>query len=138
MSVSWTGLTEFRAALRNMPEELAGEAAHIVEGAANGAAAQIRRVYPVKTGNLVSGVVIEHNQQRVAASAVVRSKSPHAHLFERGTRPRRTAKGANRGSMPEAPENEKMVPIAIRTRRRMYSELADMLRRIGFVIEGSL
>ena len=136
MSVTWTGLTELRTALQNMPEELAGEASHIVEGAANGAASQIRRVYPVKTGAMVSGVVVEHNQQKVSASAVVRSKSPHAHLFERGTKARRTAKGANRGSMPEAPESEKMVPIVIRTRRRMYVELADMLRRIGFHVGG--
>ena len=136
-SIKFTGLTELRTALRNLPEELAGEASHIVEGAANGAAAQIKRVYPIgKTGNLVAGVTVEHASQKVAAGAIVKSKSPHSHLWERGSQTRRTGKGANRGRMPAAPESEKMIPIVVRARRRMYADLANLLRRVGFQVDG--
>lgn len=136
-SLKWNGLQELKTALRNMPEELAGEASHIVEATANGAAAEVRRAYPSKSGRLIGGVHVTHFEGgKVAAGAVLKSSAPHSHLFERGTRSRKTDKGWNRGSMPEAPENRKMVPIVVKARRRMYSLLTEMLRRAGFVIEG--
>lgn len=137
-SLKFDGLTELRAALRKLPEDLAGEASHIVEGIANGAAADIRRVYPSHTGRLIGGVVVTHFEHgKVAAGAIVKSGAPHSHLFEYGTKARRTGKGANRGTMPKAPESERMVPIVVRARKRMYAQLTDLLRRAGFVIEGA-
>jgi len=147
------GMSELRAQLRNLPETLAGEASHIVEGAANGAAAEIPRNYPIRDtnlhpgprrkspwfppGNLARGVRVTHFERgKVAAGAIVKSAAKHAHLFEFGTRQRRTNKGANRGVMPKAPASEAMIPVVIRARKRMYSQLADLLRRVGFQVEG--
>jgi hypothetical protein len=131
------GMKEFREALRKLPEELAGEAAHIVEGAANGVASEVRRVYPSHTGNLIGGVRVTHFEGgKVAAGAIVKSSAKHSHLYEYGTAQRRTAKGANRGRMPVPNESRRMIPIVVRARRRMYAQLADLLRRNGFVVSG--
>jgi hypothetical protein len=131
------GMAEFRAALRNLPETLAGEAAHIVEGAANGAAADVKRRYPIQSGHLVGGVQVTHfDNGRVAAGAIVKSGAKHSHLYEYGTRRRQTAKGANRGAMPKASDATAMIPAIVRARKRMYAELADLLRRAGFQVTG--
>lgn len=132
------GMAELREALRNLPEHLAGEASHIVGSVANGAGSEVRQHYKRgKTGNLIAGVeVAQISTGKAAAGYVVRSKSPHSHLVERGTVTRRTASGANRGAMKKSPENERMIPIVIRARRRMYGQLADLLRRMGFIVEG--
>ena len=131
------GMAEFREALRHLPEHLAGEASHIVEGAANGAASEVRRVYPSHTGRLIAGVrVTNFEGGKVAAGAIVKSSARHSHLFEFGTKSRRTAKGWNRGSMPKAQESERSIPIFQRARRRMYLQLADLLRRNGFEVAG--
>jgi hypothetical protein len=131
------GMAELREALRNLPETLAGEASHIVEGVANGVASDVRRAYPSRSGRLIGGVqVTRFETGKVAAGAIVKSAAKHAHLFEYGTASRRTSKGVNRGRMPKAPQNERMVPIVVRARKRMYSQFAEMLRRIGFVVEG--
>ena len=131
------GMAELREALRKLPEELAGEASHIIEGIANGVASETRRVYPIQTGRLVGGVKVTHFEHgKVAAGAVVKSSAPHSHLYEYGTKSRKTAKGWNRGSMPKADESKRMIPIVVRARKRMYAQLSDLLRRAGFVIEG--
>lgn len=135
-SLKFEGMNEFRAALRRLPEELAGEAGHIIEGTANAAATDIKRAYPAHTGRLIAGVVVQHGDNgKVSAGAIVRSTARHAHLFEYGTATRRNSHGANRGAMPKAQENRRMVPIAVRHRRTMVGKLVDMLRRIGFVVE---
>ena len=128
------GLDELRAALRRLPEELAGEAQHEVEGAANGAAADIKRAYPVRTGRLRDGVTVTHmHQGKYHAGAIVKNRAPHAALFEYGTQARHTSIGANRGVMP--PGNV-FVPPIIRARHRMYQRLAEMLKRHGLVVTG--
>ena len=71
------GMTELREALRKLPEELAGEAANIIEGIANGVASETRRVYPIQTGRLVGGVKVTHFEHgKVAAGAVVKARLP--------------------------------------------------------------
>lgn len=130
--LEFNGLAELKRALRDLPEDLAGEAQHIVEGAANSAAAEIKHGYPVKTGHLRDGLTVTHFESgKVAAGAIVKNRAKHSHLFEFGTHRRHNAKGANRGTMPAA---HKFVPIAIKARRRMYGLLADMLRRHGFTV----
>lgn len=133
----FNGMSEFRALLRHLPEDLTSEASHIVEGTANGAAYEIKRGYPDTSGRLIGGVQVSHFEKgKVAAGAIVKSAAKHAHLFEFGTRQRRTNTGANRGVMPKAAESAAMIPKVIRARKRMYSQLADMLRRVGFRVEG--
>ncbi len=135
-TLRFDGLNELRAQLRQLPEDLAGEASHIIEGVANGVASDVKRHYPIgKTGNLVRGVIVTHFEgSKVAAGAIVKSAAKHAWIFEHGTRQRRNAKGANRGRMPEAPEGQRMIPVVIRARRRMYELLFDMLRRHGLQV----
>lgn len=136
--LKFDGMQEFRSMLRNLPQELTGEASHIVEATANGAASDVRRAYPSKSGRMIGGVQVTHfDGGKVAAGAILKSSAPHAHLFERGTRPRKTAQGWPRGSMPEAPEREQMIPIVVKARRFMYGKLAELLRRAGFHVEGA-
>jgi len=49
-SLTWSGLEELKAALRALPAALAAEGGHIVEGAANGALAEVKRNYTVRLG----------------------------------------------------------------------------------------
>ena len=129
------GLDELRAALRQLPEALATEASDIVSAHANAAERDIVGGYPQgSTGNLRNRVTIEHDRTKVSVSARVRSRSPHAHLFEDGTARRQTTKGYNRGRMPVAPQDQSMIPKAIRWRARMYARLAAMLEREGFEV----
>jgi len=129
------GIDEFRRALRQLPEDLVNEAGVIVEAQAEEAKTQIQRAYPEgPTGNLRRGVTSTRGRTRYGASAIVRSRAKHASLFEYGTKARRTRNGASRGSMPVAPEGERMIPIIIRRRRAMVSALIDLVRRAGFVV----
>lgn len=129
------GLTEFQRALRALPAELTEEASAIVLGQGEEAERQIEAAYPEgPTGNLRRGVTVERNTSKFTTRAIVRSRARHAHLFERGTGPRRTGKGWNRGRMPEAPEHQRMVPIVIRRRRVMVAALKELCRRAGFQV----
>jgi hypothetical protein len=129
------GLTELRRELRNLPEDLAREAGVIVTAQAELAKDQIQRAYPEKTGHLRSGITVNRDHDRYGAAAIVRSRAKHAHLYEYGTRPRRTNAGANRGSMPQAPDANRMIPIIVRRRRAMMVGLIALLERIGFKVE---
>jgi hypothetical protein len=132
--LQFTGLAELRAALRNLPAELTVEASREVEGAANGAAADIKRAYPVRSGNLRDGLIVkESDRGRFHAGSVVVNTSRHSHLFEYGTQTRQNRIGANRGAMP--PGNV-FVPAVIRARRLMYDRLKALLERNGLVVSG--
>lgn len=129
------GLSELRDALRSLPEDLALEAGGIVRQHADDARSLIEAAYPQgRTGNLKRGVTVEHNSSKFAASAIVRSRAKHASIYERGTAPRRTAAGANRGRMPPAPEGHRMIPIVVRVRSRMVQALIDFVRAKGFQV----
>jgi len=133
------GLAELKAALRQLPYELKGEAQHIVEGAANGAAAQVKQNYVRgKTGNLIAGVYVRNSEVGAfGAGAIVVSKAKHAWLYENGSQLRHNAKGANRGVMPAAPPGRAFIPVMIKTRRRMYEQLKDVLVRNGLQVTGT-
>lgn len=135
-SVKWSGLEELKRDLRNLPEDLAGEAGHIVEEAANGTAVDVKRGYAAhrRSGRLAGGVTVTHFEAgKYSAGAIVKNSAPHAYIFEVGTQARHTAIGANRGSMP--PGNV-FIPAAQKNRRRMYDRLKDMLVRFGAVVTG--
>jgi hypothetical protein len=127
------GLDELRDALRALPTELTGEASHEIIGAANGAAADIKRAYPVGTGNLRDGVDVIHERGPFHAGATVRNTSKHAFIFENGTQTRRTSQGWNRGAMPSG---RVFIPRMIRARRRMYEQLKALLVRKGLSVTG--
>jgi len=131
------GLAEFRAALRALPEELTGEGGAIVESNAQEAGRRTEQGYPQgPTGRLRRGVKVEQEHAgRFGVSMRVRSRAPHSHIFERGTRARRTANGANRGTMPAADESQRMIPIVVRRRKIMIEALKNLVRRAGFQVQ---
>lgn len=136
VQVQFTGLTELRMALRNLPEALKSEAGEVVIATSEQAQRDIQAAYPQgPTGNLRGGVTRETNYSKFGASARVRSRAKHAWIFENGTQQRRTANGSNRGAMPEADRSKRMIPIVIRHRRRMVEALKEIVRRAGFQVE---
>lgn len=129
------GLTELRNALRNLPEDLARDAAEIVVNVAEGAKAEIVSGYPQgRTGNLKGGVTVHRSHAQFTSQAIVKSRAKHAHLFEFGTKARKTANGVNRGRMPKAPAHQAMIPVVIRKRRQMVQQLIELVRRAGFEV----
>jgi hypothetical protein len=135
-SVKWNGLEELRAQLRQLPAELTGEASHIVEGAANGAAVDLRVAYGahVRSGKLQDKVVVTHRDRgKFSAGAIVKNLARHAWLFENGSQARHTEIGADRGSMPAG---HVFIPIVMRARAVMYDQLKALLVRKGLLVSG--
>ena len=131
----WSGLQELKAALRNLPTELAAEATGIVSGRAERAMRDIETSYPERTGNLRKGLRLGSGASvgRFGASTILKNVSPHAWIFENGTQARHNDLGANRGAMPPG---HIFIPIVIRQRRAMYHDLAALLERHGFTVSG--
>ena len=124
------GMADLIRGLERMGDAVQREAAVIVEDTAERMAFSVRQRYPRgKTGTLRDRVVVEQLHPSSGASLrwKVRSKAPHAHLYERGTVNRRTAStGANRGRMAAHPI---FIPEAIRHRTVMVHRLVDLLAR---------
>ena len=137
-TVTWSGLNELRRALNALPQDLAQEAHAIVHAHAVSAERDIEQGYPEgPTGNLKGGVTLSIEGARAGVTAIVRSRAPHASIFERGTRRRMTRKGANRGTMPQPPFSQRMIPKAIAWRERMYRALIAMCERHGLLVTKS-
>lgn len=131
------GLSDLRAALQQLPEELAAEANEIVASHALAAQQQIQAAYPQgPTGNLKKLVSTTVSASRFGGAAIVKSRAAHASLFEKGTVLRRTAKGFNRGRMPAASPAEAFIPKAIRARKAMNAGLIVLVQRAGFEVDG--
>jgi len=129
------GLEEFRAALRNLPAELVGEADGIVRGAATAMLEDVLATYPTTgTGNLARGLSVEGRSDASSAVAVVRSRARHAWLYEHGSRDRHWKNGKSTGSMPAA---DKFARLAVAHRRAMMSALVALLERAGMTVTGS-
>lgn len=129
------GLDDLRAALRRLPEDLAREADVIVFAHASEAARGIQSGYPIgPTGNLQRGVTQAQNRSTFGVSALVRSRAKHASIFESGSAQRRTAKGFNRGRMPQPTEAQRMIPKVVRARARMMAALMTLVRSQGFEV----
>jgi hypothetical protein len=126
------GLSELQAALRQLPEHLAREADVYVRRAAETTANQIQASYPVVSGALQRGVVVEHNSSKFGSASLVRSRAYHAHLYEFGSQVRQYL-GANRGAMPAKPT---VIPIAIRNRRELVRQLVRLVEQNGFEVSG--
>ena len=124
-----TGLDELIAALDKAPREIRTEGMAIVRDTTEAAATELRQEYGRKTGNLASRVGTTYPSTTLLVG-IVRSAARHAHLYEFGTRQRRTSSGANRGAMPKADPQITSV-VAPRHRRNMYDKLIQMLRGMG-------
>ncbi len=133
-SVTWTGLSELHAWLRELPAELAGEGADIVERRANRAEATIGAGYPVREGDLKAGLTVTHRRSRFGARSTVKNSSKHALPYDIGSQTaRRTKSGANRGTMPARPIFSQTVA---RERRGMHDDHKAMLVRHGLTVSG--
>lgn len=137
-TLRWDGLDELRLALRNMPQDLTAEAAHIVEGAANGAEVDIRAEYNQVTGNLRDGLRQTHfEDSKFSVGVLLKSTSPHAWLWDNGSEARHWASGKSTGTMwGKTPPQHTFVRTVVRARRRMYEQLQQMLERHGLTVTG--
>lgn len=111
MTVTFTGVKQIDAVLKNMPLALT----HSVMSAAHAQAAKplvakAKLLAPEgPTGNLVDSIgIVKSSFKRATEIGEVRvgprrRKAPHAHLVEYGTKPRRNRRGANRGTMRKKP-----------------------------------
>lgn len=124
-AAGFTGMQALLDDLSRMAAEVQAEAGDIVLGAAVSMSADVKAQYGQgPTGNLARGVVVE---KRTPLRVKVRTKAPHAHLFEFGTVQRFTkGTGANRGTMPAKPV---FVPAAVKARARMQRDLTTLVRR---------
>ncbi len=134
--ITFTGLTELKKALHNLPRHLASEASDIVMQSAESAGAEIKGSYPRKSGALARGVkVTKDDQSAFAAGALVKNSARHAYIWEHGSQLRHTESGASRGRMPEPP-GRVFVPVVQRKRAAMYTKLIAMVEREGLVVRG--
>ena len=128
------GIAELKDALGKLPTELKGQATGIVIEAAYSAQRDIVAAYPQgPTGKLKKGVKVTVQEiGPYSVAAQVRSSAPHGWLYEHGTQPRKTKRGWNRGTMPNAPDV--FIPAMVRYRRAMYLKLAELIRSTGLIV----
>lgn len=130
--IAINGLDELREELRALPQDLADEAAVIVQAHAQAAYSEMDQKYAEhdKTGNLRRGLTVMQNYTggRFAVRWIVRNRAPHAYWAEHGTEMRQTTTGVGRGRMKPL---HIFIPIAIRKRELMVNALAGVVRRHG-------
>lgn len=133
--LEWNGMEEFKAALRELPEELSGEGGDIVVSHAETAGDDVRAHYEAAavTGNLAKHVRVEVLSRSAGAEAVVKSTAKHAHIYENGTQIRKNKAGKNLGAMPPA---NVFVPTMIRERKAMVEDLKHLMRTKGLEVTG--
>lgn len=132
MRLEWTGLDAFLKDMHALPQELNRDGMVIVREETEGAAVEISQQYAQHrvTGTLARRVRTQFPSSTILVGLVL-SAAPHSHLFEFGTKARKTSSGANRGTMPATAIT---VPIARRRRARMSRRLVDLLRAQGFEV----
>lgn len=136
MSNVWDGLAELRAEILKLPEECTGEAAHLIESAANAVKVEIAAAYPWRTGDLrKKTTTVPLARKGFIVGFVVKNTSKLATVFEHGTQARHTALGANRGSMPPG---HVFVPRVVKARRALTQQLKNMVARHGAVVTGDV
>lgn len=128
--VKLEGFEALRHALVTMPQEIRAEAMEIVRDETEGAAVEISQAYARRSGTLAARVKTSYPASG-AMVGVALSTAPHSHLYEFGTRQRKTKSGANRGAMPA---NAVTPQIAKRRRERMARRLIEMVKRFGFEV----
>lgn len=126
----FTGMDALIRGLDRLGDSVKVEAASIVRSTAHLMRATVRSKYPRGTGVLQDRVIAEELTAAGGGASLrwkVRSKAPHAHLYEEGTVERFLASnGARRGRMPATPT---FVPEAVIARQRMVGQLIGLVAR---------
>lgn len=141
--LTFDGLAAFRAALRQLPDDLKAEGESLVQSTAELAVADIQAGYAAHTitGDLASHVsTTAVYGNTVGARYLVRSTAKHAWLYENGSQARLyyTKKGVKHytGRMPRPPIPV-FVPAMRRARRRLDTQLFALLQRHGLRVSGA-
>lgn len=135
VKVDLLGLSELRAALRALPSDMAAEANDIVVAHGTECKKEVEQGYPLgPSGNLRRGVTLSVDKSPYGTTATVKSNAKIAYIFEKGSVLRHTRTGANRGQMPVAQPEQRLIPKAIQIRARMRQALIALVKRAGFVV----
>jgi hypothetical protein len=128
--VAWHGLEEYRTELKELPVELTGEAAKLIQGEANAAFVAIKSAYPLRSGKLRDGMKVEHIAPggRLKAASIVKNTTRYAWVYDRGMQARHTSKGWQRGPMPAKPT---FIPAIVRARRKIVDLVKALIARHG-------
>src|SRR5215813_12735558 len=136
--VQWSGLAELRAALRQLPAALAGEATRDVQASANAATYAVRRVYAehVVTGNLLGATdTVATAVGPYGIRARVVAAAPHSWWFDNGTRVRQWRRnGKNTGAMWKGNPPHIFVRTMEAHRAELERRLIAIVARAGFVV----
>jgi hypothetical protein len=144
--IQWTGLTELRAWLRNLPEHLTNEASGIVSSSVQHAFTEIYNGYPIgPTGNLRRGLKMRlpgeggsgmrASSKALGVNAILYNHAPHAWFYDNGTATRRSS--TRPGGLGYMKPTHLFVRTAIKWRTAMYARLVFMLEREGLIVTGS-
>jgi hypothetical protein len=128
-TLEWKGLDELKRYIAQLPEEFVIEAAAVETTMAGQCAAEIRAAYPMHTGTLKSRVGFTLRRDGHRVDATIQSLAPHAWIYEKGTDPRQTKQGWDRGRMPKG---NVFYPIVAKHSRRVYTALVAIVARAGF------
>jgi hypothetical protein len=138
----FSGGDEYLVDLEHWRHRLQAEVHQSARDQANLVGTVVAAHYPVKTGNLRSHVTVKDESYGDALTFRVRTLARHSHLYEKGTKARRTRQGWNRGVMPAHPL---FIPEAIAKRqafktavRRILGSPEPALGRGNPTVTGSL
>lgn len=123
-----TGTETFMIDLRAWRDRVRDDVDQASRGAAEWMASAYLADVPMRTGNLRAHtkVISAASSGPDAVAYQVLSKARHSHLYEFGTKPRRTSAGWFRGVMPAA---RGFVPAAVLSRSRLVAKIRALLER---------
>jgi hypothetical protein len=132
VAMVWHGVDEMRRELRTLPRDLRDDAAPYVRARATAVGAAIAAAYPARSGALQRGVTVQINDGGTAAvGARITNTAPHAALYEKGSAPRFTRRGAYRGIMRARPT---FVPRMQAYRRGLQDDMAQVMTARGLTV----
>jgi hypothetical protein len=138
------GYDELLAELRRLPLDLVDDGQDLVDASARRATGAVENRYPQgKTGNLRGGVFVQigvRSSKGVVASRAL-TTAPHSHLYESGTKPRRT-KGRGKYRKPAGRGQQRarwtFIPIVDNERKgTLYPALRALVESKGLKVSGN-
>jgi hypothetical protein len=134
--VVWSGLKEYYAELKQLPDACTGETEKLIEGEVNGAYTTVSQVYGAHrhTGTLQKRLTIAPLKRKgqFIAGRELRSGSPIAWLFDNGSQARHWASGKSTGTMwGKTPPTHIFAKTVAKARRALTLQYKAMLLRRG-------